>query len=187
MLKTDIENDNIPYESPSNKEIDAISLYFGPKSKNKGFDQVKANELNAAGITTATYFGGRWVLWGSHTSAYEYGKDMDARAIFDTTIRMLEYITNNFQLDHAQDIDKSLSPADLESIVIRENQKLNQLVARGALVGQPTCVFSSTENTNTSLLNGDFTWHINATPSLVLKSASCKVTYTDEGLSAYLS
>lgn len=187
MLKTDVENDNIPFESPSNKEVDIIAPYFGPKSKRKTLDEASANDLNSSGITTFNYSGGKWVLWGSHTSAYEYGKDMDARAIFDTTIRMLQYITNQFQLNHMADIDKPLSPSDLESIVVQENQKLNRLVSIGALVGQPICLFSPTENTTTSLLNGDFTWHINATPSLVLKSATCKVSYTDEGLSAYLS
>lgn len=187
MLKTDVENDNIPFESPSNKEVDIIAPYFGPKSKRKTLDEASANDLNAAGITTFNYSGGKWVLWGSHTSAYEYGKDMDARAIFDTTIRMLQYITNQFQLKHMADIDKPLSPSDLESIVVQENQNLSQLVNRGALVGKPTCEFLATENDNTTLLNGDFTWHINATPTLVLKSATCKVSYTDEGLSAYIS
>ena len=45
----------------------------------------------------AVAWGGEWVLWGDHTAAYTYGADVDPRAIFDVSMRMLMHITNDFQ------------------------------------------------------------------------------------------
>ena len=117
MQRVDLSHDGVPFESPSNKEIMATSQYFGEDSKNRGFDQETANKLNEKGITTACFWGGRWVLWGPHTAAYKYNGSMDARAIFDVNIRMLEHITNSFQKDHGTEIDSPMTPQDKDSVL----------------------------------------------------------------------
>ena len=68
MQRVDNSHDNIPMESPSNKEIMCTAQYFGANSENEGFDQQDGNELNSKGITTAVFWGGLWVLWGPHTA-----------------------------------------------------------------------------------------------------------------------
>ncbi len=187
MLRVDTSHRNIPFESPSNKEIMAVQQYFGTESKNKGFDQQTANSLNEKGITTAVFWAGQWVLWGPHTAAYSYGGNMDARAIFDVNIRMLMYITNNFQIEHGTKIDAPLSPNDRDTILNREREKLDVLHGMGAIIGTPTVAFLETENPVSDMVNGDFVWDIAATNTPPMKSAKVRVRYTDEGFAAFFS
>ncbi len=185
MLSVDLSHDSIPFESCSNKSIQATEQYFGAASKNAGFDQNDGNDLNAKGITTLVFWDGTFVLWGPHTAAYQYNGSQDVAYNFESNVRMLMFITNGFQLRHGTKIDGPLSPADKDSIVVNEQGELDALVGRGALIGSPECLFLETENSLSDMLNGDFTWHINATVTPPLKSALARVTYTDEGFAAF--
>lgn len=186
-LAVDVENDGVPFESPSNHEIDAVNQYFGEDSKNNGFDQDTANALNAKGITTLAYIGGAYKLWGPHTAAYAYNGNMDARAIFDSYIRVLEYIINDFQLENMGKIDHAMTPGDKDAVLTSEQSKLDALKAQGALVGSPTVAFNATENPTSNLINGDFVWNVKVTNVPLLKSASAKVAYTSDGLASYFA
>lgn len=185
MLRTDLENEGVPFESPSNKEIMATAQYFGAGSKNRGFDQETGNSLNEKGITTAVFWAGRWVLWGPHTAAYTYNGGMDARAIFDATLRTLMYITNSFQLDHGTEIDDPMTPQDRDTILNAEKEKLDKLKGIGALIGEPEVLFMESENPVSNMVNGDFMWHFNVTNTPPFKSGTARVTYTDEGFQAF--
>ena len=185
MLRVDMSHNGVPYESPSNKEILATCQYFGEGAKNKGFDQQTANTLNEKGITTACFWGGRWVLWGAHTAAYTYNGSMDARAVFDVNIRMLMYITNRFQMDHGTKIDQPMTPQDRDTILNAEKEKLDTLTGIGALIGSPTVAFLETENPETDMMNGDFVWNFNVTNTPPFKSGTARVSYTDEGFAAF--
>ena len=184
MLYIDDQHDAIPYVSASNHAVMATGQYFGEGVNNPGFDDQEANSLNEVGITTMAYWEGEWKLWGGHTAAYKYGASIDAAFIFDTNIRMLMYCTNGFQKRNAADIDTPLTPAKKESIRIAEQNELDILKSIGALIGDPTCEFRSDENSTNDMLNGDFVWHILVTVTPQMKSATGKVTYTDEGFSA---
>ena len=172
-------------ESPSNKEIMCTAQYFGANSENEGFDQQDGNELNSKGITTAVFLGGLWVLWGPHTAYYEYGSDGVTRYIFDVNIRMLMYITNGFQRRHGTQIDSTMDLSLQQSILIDEQEELDSLKGRGALIGDPTVEFLETANPTSNLMNGDFVWDISATPTPPFKSGTARVSYTDEGFTAY--
>lgn len=185
MLRVDLGHNGVPFESPSNKEIMATGQFFGAEAKNKGFDQQTGNGLNEKGITTAVFWGGRWVLWGPHTAAFSYNGDMDARAIFDVNIRMLMYITNSFQLDHGTEIDSPMTPQDKDTILNTERAKLDTLTGIGALIGTPSVVFLETENSVTDMMNGDFVWNFAVTNTPPFKSGTARVTYTDEGFAAF--
>lgn len=174
-------------ETCGNKEVQAIKQYFGADSKNQGFDQQDANDLTMNGIGTIIAWGGNWVLWGDHTAAYAYGADVDPRAIFDVNIRMLFHITNSFQREWSPKIDKPMTLQLKDTILQREQEKLDALVARGALLGEPKVLFLESENSTTDLMNGDFRWDIPATPTPPLKSATVYVAYTDAGFSAYFA
>ena len=185
MQRVDNSHDGIPMESPSNKEIMCTSQYFGKDTENEGFDQQDGNELNSKGITTAVFWGGQWVLWGPHTAYFEYGSDGVDRYIFDVNIRMLMYITNGFQKRHGTQIDGNMDLNLQTSILIEEQEELDSLKGLGALIGNPVIEFMETDNPTSNLMNGDFVWNASATPTPPFKSGTAKVSYTDEGFSAY--
>ena len=185
MLRVDLGHDGVPFESPSNKEIMATAQYFGKDSKSRGFDQHTGNQLNEKGITTACFWGGQWVIWGPHTAAFAYNGGTDARAIFDSNVRMLMHITNSFQLDHGTEIDSPLTPQDRDTILNAEKEKLDTLTGIGALIGTPTVEFVESANPESNLMNGDFVWDFSATPVPPFKSGTARISYTDEGFAAF--
>ena len=185
MLRVDLSHDAVPFESPSNKEIMGTALFFGEESKNRGFDQHTANTLNEKGVTTACFWGGQWVLWGSHTAAFAYNGNTDARAIFDVNIRMLMHITNGFQLRHGTEIDSPMTPQDKDTILNEEREQLDTLVGIGALIGTPSVEFVESANPASEMVNGDFVWDFSATPTPPFKSGTARVCYTDEGFAAF--
>lgn len=185
MMRADMSHKSIPMETPGNKEIPITRQYFGEGSANQGFDQQEAKELTSNGISTAIYWESNWRLWGDHTAAYTYGGSFNARAIFDTSMRMLMHITNSFQREWGTSIDKPMDLSLQETILNREQEKLETLKSQGGLIGNPKVYFLESENPITDLMNGDFRWDISTTPTPPLKSASVWVTYTDEGFAAY--
>lgn len=187
LMRADYSHNSVPMETCGNKEIQGIKQYFGADSKNQGFDQQDANDLTSNGIMTLIAWGGNWVLWGDHTAAYTYGADVDPRAIFDVSMRMLFYITNSFQREWSPKIDKPMTLQLRDRILNREQEKLDALVAEGALIGEPQILFLESENSTTDMMNGDFRWDIAVTPTPPLKSATVYVAYTDAGFSAYFS
>ena len=185
MLNVDATHNAIPMETPSNKSVFVSKQYFGADSNNRGFDQTKGNDLNANGITTIVYWGGRWVLWGAHTAAYKYGSVTDQRVIFDNSIRMMMYISNSFQQEHALEIDQPMTRAMADTIKNREQEKADALVAIGALIGTPVVSFEETENSNTEIIEGNFVWGFEGTPIPPFKSGTLQVAYTDAGFDSY--
>jgi hypothetical protein len=185
MMRADFSHKSIPMETPGNKPIPITRQYFGPDSKNQGFDQQEAKELTSNGISTAIYWESNWRLWGDHTAAYTYGGSFNARAIFDTSMRMLMHITNSFQREWGTSIDEPMALSLQETILNREQEKLETLKSEGALIGNPKVYFLESENPTNDMMNGDFRWDICVTPTPPLKSATVYVTYTDEGFAAY--
>ena len=184
-LATDAANDGVPMESVSNKAILVSGQYFGPNATNGGFDVQSANKLNAAGITTAVFWGGKWVLWGPHTAAYEYGKENDNRVIFDTSMRMLFHVSNSFQKDWAVSIDKPMTRALADTIKAREQEKMDAWARMGAFIGEPVVEFRESANGSGDILEGNFTWHSKGTPTPPFKSGTLKVAYTSEGFDSF--
>lgn len=187
LMRADYSHNSVPMETCGNKEVQGIRQYFGADSKNQGFDQKDANDLTSNGIMTIISWGGSWRLWGDHTAAYAYGADVDPRAIFDVSMRMLFYITNSFQREWSPKIDKPMTLQLRDRILNREQEKLDALVAQGALIGDPEILFLESENSTTDIMNGDFRWDIAVTPTPPLKSATVYVAYTDAGFSAYFN
>jgi len=186
FMRQDTNNNGIPKDTCSNKTVPITGPYFGKDSKSKGFGRSKANKLNEKGLTTYIRNNGKWVIWGGHTDAYCYGTEMDAKVIFDTYIRMLFHIVNDFQVKYADDIDKGLSLQRKDSIINEEQEFLDYLVRREGLVGNPKVAFLSKDNTTTDIMNGDFLFDIPVTVTPQGKSYTAKVYYTDDGLASYV-
>lgn len=185
LMRADFSHNSVPMETCGNKAIPIIKQYFGANATNRGFSQQEGKELTQNGISTAVAWGGEWVLWGDHTAAYTYGADVDPRAIFDVSMRMLMHITNDFQKEWSPRIDEPMTRALKDEIINREQEKLDGYVSMGALLGEPQIVFLESENSTTDIMNGDFRWDIAVTPTPPLKSASVYVAYTDAGFSVY--
>ena len=184
-LRGDLANDNIPFETEGNKAIPGTGLYFGEGGPVTSFDKADANELTAAGITTAIYWESNWRIWGDHTAAYTYNGNHKASEIFDVNMQMLFFIANSFQKEWGLTIDKPMTLALRDTILNREQEKLDVLVAKGALLGAPSVEFIETNNTTNEMMNGNFRWDISATITPPLKSATGVVCYTDAGFEAY--
>ena len=182
-LRADQENDSVPMESCSNKEVPVTRQYFGADSKNQGFDQVTASaELNAYGISTIVYWGGSWVLWGGHTAKYKFGKDIDVRAIDSHYMRMLFHCINGFQRRQASKIDKPFNLQLRDSILNEEQEIIDGLIAVGALLPGAQILFLASENSTSDLINGDFKFDLPVTVTPRAKSLTGTVYYTDAGL-----
>ena len=110
LMRADFSHNSVPMETCGNKAIPIIKQYFGANATNRGFSQQEGKELTQNGISTAVAWGGEWVLWGDHTAAYTYGADVDPRAIFDVSMRMLMHITNDFQREWSPRIDEPMTP-----------------------------------------------------------------------------
>ena len=184
-LLVDYTHDGVPMESPSNKAVPVAAQYFGEGSTNRGFDQQRGNTLNADGITTIVYWGGQWVLWGSHTAAYKHGVDGDNRSIFDVSIRMMAHVSNSFQAEHALTIDAPMTRALADTIKNREQEKLDAWAAMGAFIGEPYVEFTETANGTAEMVEGNFTWGTKGTPTPPFKSGTLKVAYTTAGFDSY--
>lgn len=184
-LRCDLKNGNVPFETDGNKPIPVSALYFGEGSNIPGFDKSDANELTANGIATAIYWEGNWRTWGDHTAAFMFGGSYKAREIFDVNMFMLFYITNSFQKEWGTAIDQPMTTALRDTILNREKEKLDALVALGAIIGTPTVEFLESNNDESEILNGNFRWDIAATNTPPLKSATGVVCYTDAGFSTY--
>jgi hypothetical protein len=185
-LRLDLIHNGVPMETCGNKEVAANKQYFGASSTNAGYSVTEANQLCAAGIDTLAFWGGAWRLWGDHTAAYTFDSvDVDPRAIFDVSMRMLFYLTNRFQITWATTIDKPFTVQLKDTILVREQERLDALVTMGALVGTPRIAFEEAYNSIDDIKHGNFRWDIQVTPTPPLKSASAYVAYTDAGLSAF--
>lgn len=184
MQMVDYNNDNIPYETPSNKQLDITGLCLEDGTSIE-FDQSQANDLNSKGIKTATYWGGKWVLWGPHTGAYEYGTDIDSRNIFDSSVRMLYYLLNDFQLKYGTEVDKPMPRSKIDTILNAEQEQIDNLVSIGDLL-YGKIVFNSSENATSDMVNGDFIFDIATTTTPPGKSITAKVQYTTEGINVLL-
>lgn len=185
QMLVDATHDGVPMESASNKAVPVTKQYFGEGSVNRGFDQQQGNELNANGITTIVYWGGQWVLWGPHTGAYKHVAVVDNRSIFDVSIRMMMYVSNSFQQDHALVIDSPMTRAMADTIKNREQAKADALAAIGALIGAPKVDFLESDNSTAALVQGNFVWVNKNTPTPPFKSGTLKVAYTTEGFDTY--
>lgn len=185
MMRVDNQHNGVPMESPSNKSVPLVAQYFGAGVANAGFDQMHGNELNAAGITTAVFWGGQMVLWGPHTAAFADGADMDSRAIFDVSIRVMQYIANSFQRDWGTVIDQPMTRGLSDTIRVREQEKAEALATMGALIGEPVVLFLEEDNGTGELAQGNFVWRTRGTPTPPFKSGEMRIAYTDEGFESY--
>lgn len=92
---------------------------------------------------------------------------------------------NKFQDRWGDVIDEPMDIGLKDKILNDEQEWLDGLASKGALIGAPVIAFLVSDNSTTDLMNGNFTWDIQDTPTPPAKSLSARVSYTDAGFNAF--
>jgi phage tail sheath protein FI len=177
----DYNNGNIPYESPSNKQLDITGLCLADGTA-VNFDEKQANVLNSKGITTCIFSGGKWVLWGPHMANYEYGVTDKPEDVFDVSVWMEQYLNNDFQYRNMGIVDAPIDRRDIDYILNNEQQRLNALIADGKLL-YGKIEFRASSNPTSDIIQGDFVFDSAVTYTPVGKSLTQQLQYTTAGIS----
>lgn len=182
-----IQNDNVPYMTGSNTEIvNAENLYFGASYTGRVFDDEIINRcLNANGINSAAYVGGRWVIWGMFAGSYDQSNGTTIN-VFDTALMMLYYLTNDFQHRRNIDIDKPMPVNTLKSIVAEEQSRVDALIGVKALTYGKVVLDASAE-ARSDIYQGDFRILFKVTTTPLAKSLTGIAYWTDEGFKSYFA
>jgi hypothetical protein len=176
----DMESDNVPYRSASNKVVFADAIYSNKDGSVVYLSEEEANTLNANGITTAITTKGQIRLWGSHMGNYDFD-NLSRIAVedrFDVSVRMSAYIRNYIQYNFLDEIDESISRKDIDSIINSVQMWLDSHVNESKLL-YATVEFDD----DSDIANGDIVFNIDVTYPCIAKSITFKVKYTDKGLS----
>ena len=159
ICRTDAENEDIPYVSPSNKSLQANAAIAGGKEVYLGTDQ--ATYLNGQGVVTALNFSGGWKAWGNRTGVYP--AVTDPKDAFIPIRRMFDWIANTLILTFWQKVDYPINRRLVETIVDSANIWLNGLTAREFILGGRV-EFQADENPVTDLMDGIIRFHVYVTP-----------------------
>lgn len=161
---------------------EAWGSYDGSAFTAMPISETLATSLSAEGVCAVVNYSGTYRTWGDHTSLFAAGTVSDERARFDNSIRMLRSITNRFQLKYRASIDSPFTLQMRNDIINEQLDYLNGLVAKGALIGKPTCEFRAIDNPKDNVQKGEFKWNITCTTTNPLKYAYVSVSYTSAGL-----
>lgn len=173
MAATDVDNDNCPTESPSNKplKIDGAILEDGTEVL---LDLKEVNYLNSQGIATVLNFVGGYKAWGNETACYP--ADTDVKNYFVNVSRMFAWISNSVILTYWNKVDSNMTPRFVDSIVDGINIWLNGLTSEGKILGGRV-EFRPEENSLTSVMSGKATFHIYLTPPSPAKEIEFLLEY----------
>lgn len=178
ICKTDAENDDLPYVSPSNKNLQANGAVLSDGTEvTLGPDQ--AAYLNGQGIITALNFIGGWKAWGNRTGAYP--SITDPKDAFLPIRRMFDWIANTLVLTFWQKVDYPINRRLIDTIVDSANIWLNGLAARGFILGG-RIEFIQSENPDTDLMDGIVRFRVYVTPPSPAREIDFIVEYDPQYL-----
>ena len=182
-----IQNDGIPYMTGSNTDCAIIeNLYLGESSTGRVFDDELINcTLNANGIDSAAYVGGRWAIWGCMAASYGPSNATQINT-FDTAMMMQYYLTNDFQHRRNPDVDKPMTANDLQTMKSEEQARLDALIGIGALTYGRVAV-NATPTALSDMYQGDFALVFIVTTTPLAKSLTAIVAWTADGFVAYFA
>lgn len=182
----DKNNDGVPYESPSNKNVKAegISWKNGGDYEELSLSEEEANLLNENGICTIITRSNGTVFWGNRTSVFQPGGNTDPKDMWIPAKRMFKYLANTVMLNNENEVDKPMTVSKIESIKMNINRFLASLVAQEKLLGA-SIEFNEEANSTQDLVNGKLTWNINLGIILPGETLKFVLEYDDEYLSAY--
>ena len=159
MNRVDAENNDIPYVSPSNKELN-ISAAVLADGTELFFNRDIANALNENGIVTVFAFNGL-KAWGNYTAAAPLSTD--PREVFIPVRRVFNFLTAILVTNYISKLDHPINRRMIEGLLHSANIYLNSLTAQGVLLGG-RLEFRKEDNTTTNLMNGILNFRLYVTP-----------------------
>ena len=185
MQYIDSINEDVPYVSTSNKALFCDRAVVGSDNTTLQISEVKANQLNAAGITTVNIIKRGLRLWGAHMANYNHATvdNIPPEERFDATVRMTMFILNYLQNQYINEIDESFTRKDVDNVVNGIQTWLDALVNDGMLL-YASIAFNNESNSDADIENGDFTFDLQVTYSVIAKSITFKLQYTSAGITA---
>ena len=182
-----IQNGGIPYMSGSNTECAIIQdLYFSENITGRVYDDEVINRcLNANGINSAAFVGGRWVIWGMFAGSYS-ATDGTTINVNDTSLMMLYYLTNDFQERRSVDVDQPMPVGALKTIVAEEQARVDALLGIGALT-YGKVQLDGTKEARADVYKGDFRILFNVTTTPLAKSLTAIANWTADGFEVYFA
>jgi len=179
----DSQNDEIPYQSPSNNNLQMDSLVLANGTK-VVFGMEEANYINGQGIVTALNWIGGWRAWGNRTACYP--SNTDPKDSFISIRRMFDWIGNTFIQTYWSKVDRPVNRVLIETLVDSENIRLNGLTSRGFILGG-NMQFLASENPTTDLMNGIIRFHTYVTPPTPAEEIEDYLEYDTSYLSTLFS
>lgn len=168
----DNENGDMPYMSPSNKEMKATGLCLSDGTEiYMSFEE--ANVLNSQGIATALNFIGGYRSWLERMAVYPANTDP---LYFVSVRRMMDFWRNSFILTYWSQVDLPLSRRVVRAIIDSEQVRLNSWTSRGYLLSGQIKYFDD-ENPVTELIAGKLTVHTYITPPVPCKEIESIVEF----------
>lgn len=157
--KVDQSNDDIPVETPSNKNLKMNGLVVGPLNApvDSVFSKALADMLNGQGVVTAINWIGGWKAWGSNMTIYPSQSDVKDRWL--PVRRMTDWVGNTLVLTIYQFVDRPGNRRLIDTIIDSINLWLNTLVSAGNSLGARV-EFRHDENSDVDLLNGHYKFHV---------------------------
>ncbi len=160
MGLVDSENDDVPYVSPSNKNLRMTSAVLEDGTE-VWLDPSNAAYLNSQGIVTSLNFIGGWKCWGNRTACYP--ANTDVKDAFIPIRRMFSWVGNTVIQSMWQNVDDPTNRRLVDTVLDSVNLWLNGLAARQYILGGRV-EFLATENPTTDLMDGIMRFHIHITP-----------------------
>ena len=182
QARTDSEQGDIPYVSPSNKTLTLGGMCLADGTEVL-LDQAQANTVNGYGAATWLNLNG-WRLWGNRTAAYP-GKT-DTKDSFFPCRRYMDWRANSFILTYFQRVDNPLNKRLIEAVVDSENVRGNSYVALGA-AAKDSIEYREEENSVTDLMNGKVTFHHTITPYPPAEQMEDVIEFDPEALASTLA
>lgn len=157
IAKTDADNNDVPFVSPSNKLLQMQAATADGKTEIWISLEV-ANSLNSNGVVTALNFSGGWKLWGNRTACFP--DVTDVKDTFISNRRMFGWYGNQLILTWWQKVDEPIGHRLAQTIVNSEQINLNSYTARGYILGG-RIEFLESENSTLDLMDGIVNFHVN--------------------------
>lgn len=152
LARTDSDNGDLPYESPSNKAIQITGICNAAGAEIYLTVQQADAISYSAGVVTCLNFGG-FVVWGNYTGCWPGNSDV--ADCFIPTSRMMDFLSNTFVNTFWSYVDRPLSRVVIDAIVNSFNSYLDGLTSTGALLGGEIA-YVEDNNTAADLLAGKF-------------------------------
>ena len=172
MSRTDADNDDVPFVSPSNKslQIDSMCLADGTEIL---IAKDQADYLNSVGIMTALNMNG-YRLFGNRTALYP--ATTDPKDVFIAVRRMLHFLGNSIILTFFSFVDAPISRRLIESVESSCQQFLNGLAASEAILGG-SISFSDESNPLAELIDGHIKFDLLVTFAVPAESISFSIEF----------